>query len=115
MSGRSGFTLVEILVALVVLQLGLLGVAGTLVLASRVLTRARDLEWAVHEVRSVADSLGRFGMAGGGERALDFGRVAWTGTPGSGTVEVRIQAWRAGAALPVVDVIARVPSATPAP
>lgn len=109
MSPIRGFTLAEILVALVVFQVGVLGAGGMLVLAGSVLSRGRDLEWAVQEVRSVADSLGRFGTTGAGARETAFGRVEWDGSSGSLFTEVRIQAWRHGEADPFVDVAARVP------
>lgn len=56
MTGR-GYTLVELLVALVLLQVGILATVGTLVLASRFLTRAELLEWGTAEVQRVLDSL----------------------------------------------------------
>jgi Tfp pilus assembly protein PilV len=89
---RAGFTLVEILVGLVVLEAGLVGAAGMLVLAGRTLNRARDLEWAVLEVRAVADSLVRAGAEASGERATDFGSVLWSVAPGANMTEVQVVA-----------------------
>ena len=72
-----GFTLVEILVALVVLQVGLLGVLGSLVLAARTLTRAEALERAVVELHQVYDSLSSGAAPGEGERTSLAGRLRW--------------------------------------
>lgn len=75
---RSGFTLVEVLVALVVLQVGLLGVVGTLLLASRTLRRAELTEWAVAEVQRTADSLLATGAgSGAGQASSGPGELRW--------------------------------------
>jgi prepilin-type N-terminal cleavage/methylation domain-containing protein len=77
-AGTRGCTLAEVLVALVVLAVGVLGVSGMFFYAAKTMTRARDLEWAVQEVRAVADSLARFGAAGNGGIDARFGRIHWT-------------------------------------
>lgn len=75
---RGGFTLVEVLVALVVLQVGLLGVVATLLVASRTLARAERLEWAVAEAQRAADSLTASGATGGAGRAASGpGELSW--------------------------------------
>lgn len=76
MKAAAGFTLVEVLVALVVLQVGLLGVVGTLLLASRTLGRAEVVEWAVAEVQRAADSLAGT-EPGGGRAASGPGELVW--------------------------------------
>lgn len=75
---RSGFTLVELLVALVIFEVGLLGVVGTLVLASRTVAQASLLERAVGEVESLVDSLSGSPGVGRGERATVGGRISWS-------------------------------------
>jgi prepilin-type N-terminal cleavage/methylation domain-containing protein len=75
--GRTGFTLAEVLVSLVILQVGLLGVAGQIGVAHKLLDRAVRLEWAVAVAESVADSLSRFGYSGEGSIGLAAGRVGW--------------------------------------
>ena len=72
-----GFTLVEVVVALVVLEIGLLGVLGTVLLASRTMTAAEVREGAVLEAQRVADSLGTDGLTGPGARPLPWGRISW--------------------------------------
>lgn len=80
---RSGFTLVEILVALVVLEVGLLGVVATLTLAARILTRAELEEAGTSEVERVLDSLAALGVTPGeGTVPSRWGRVEWTTTTG---------------------------------
>lgn len=88
---RSGFTLVEILVAMVVLQVGLLGVVGTLLLASRTLRRAELMEWAVAEVQRAADSLLATGAgAGAGQASSGPGELRWE-LDGGGRLRVEYQ------------------------
>lgn len=75
---RSGFTLVEVVVALLIFQVGLLGVVGTLVLASRTVGRAVRLEGAVAEVESVLDSLSHVAGRGPGIRQTPGGTLTWS-------------------------------------
>ncbi len=111
MRSRNGFSLAEVLVALTVLEVGLLGAAGTLVLATSVLRQARDVEWAVQGAREVVDSLSLNGVAGAGERDTDFGRIEWSVESAGRLAEVRVQGWRAGQDAPVVDVAALIHAA----
>lgn len=79
-----GFTLVEVVVSLVVLEIGLLAVMGTLLLASRTMTAAETREAAVLEALRVADSLGVVaGPVVPGRHVLPWGGVEWLG-PGVG-------------------------------
>lgn len=70
---RRGFTLVEVVVALVVLELAVLGVLGTLVIASETLRRAERLERATGRAEAVLDSLR--GGASPGDGSATFGDV----------------------------------------
>ena len=80
--------MVEVIVAIVVLEIGVLGVMGTLLLASRTMAAAEVRERAVLEARRVADSLWTEGVLDAGARATDWGEVTWT-SPGEGyAVEV---------------------------
>jgi len=80
-----GFTLVEVLVALVVLEVALLGVVGTLILAARTLTRAELEEAGAAEVERVLDSLVSVGATSGqGAVPSRGGFVRWTRTSGGG-------------------------------
>lgn len=109
MSAR-GFTLVEILVALVVLEVGLLGVVGSLVLAARTLDRAVLLERGVAQVARVHDSLAVSGAAvGSGSFATADGVVTWT-IDGSGRASI---SFARAVGSPLVTIDARLPPAAP--
>jgi type II secretory pathway pseudopilin PulG len=56
-ASRSGFTLLEVVIALLVLEVGVVGLVGSLVLASATLTRAESIERAVATTEGVLDSL----------------------------------------------------------
>lgn len=83
-----GFTLVEVVVALLILEVGLLGVFGMVVLAQRTLAQADAIERGVAELEGLLDSLGVHAAPGGGSRELDVGVVHWSVTA-DGTVTVR--------------------------
>ena len=86
-SGRSrrwrqsvGFSLVEVPVALVVLEVGLLGCAGTLVLAHRHLAAAERMLGATQAASTVVDSLLAEGVSGSGEAVSSWGTLRWSPT-----------------------------------
>lgn len=54
---RRGFTLIEVVMALLVLEVAVLGVLGTLILADRTARRAERLARATGRVEAVLDSL----------------------------------------------------------
>lgn len=73
-----GFTLVEVVVALLLFEVVVLGVVGTLRLAAETLHRAETLERAVVAAQAVSDSLaGADGAVTEGSRAFVGGRVSW--------------------------------------
>lgn len=82
--------MVEVLVALVIFEVGLLGVVGTLVLASRTVTRAVLLERAVGQVESVLDSLAQVPGGGRGHRTVVGGSLSWS-VDADGTTSVTFQ------------------------
>lgn len=88
MSRRGGFTLVEILVAAVVLEVGLLAVLGTSLLARRTLTRADVVERGVAQVERAYDSLTLGWTPGAGRHPADPGWVTWD-VAASGRVRIR--------------------------
>ncbi len=80
---RRGFTLIEVLVALILLEVGLLGVVGTLVLAARTLTRGELEERGIAAVERVLDSLSTAGVSSGeGRVTTPGGEVRWRAAAG---------------------------------
>lgn len=74
---RRGFTLVEVVVALLVVEVGLLGVVGLLVSAQRTLAEAVRREIGVTEVGRVLDSLAAAPGEGAGFRDTAAGTLRW--------------------------------------
>jgi prepilin-type N-terminal cleavage/methylation domain-containing protein len=74
---RRGFTLLEVVVALLVLDVAAVGVAGTLAIASRTLGRAERLEHAVSLAEGVLDSLSRVRGPFSSALPYDGGQVRW--------------------------------------
>lgn len=102
-----GFTLIEVVVALVLLEIGVLGVVGTLVLATRTLTEAEMTTRAAAEAASAADSLASHGFVAAGAAAFPGGTVRWeAAADGTGRVIVVATGARA-------DTLARLEMARP--
>jgi Tfp pilus assembly protein PilV len=76
-SRARGFTLVEVIVALAILEVGLIGCVATLVLSGRLLREARVQHAATQAAAEVADSLLAEGAGGEGARETEWGRVRW--------------------------------------
>jgi prepilin-type N-terminal cleavage/methylation domain-containing protein len=89
--GRGGFTLVELVLALVLLGIGLLGSAALMIHSQGLMRRAETREWAASIALSMADSLARLGTATEGERLHPRGRVAWAAWSESGVLRIRIE------------------------
>jgi len=77
---KNGFSLVELVLALVLFQVGILATAGMVLLAQRNLLRAEVIMKGIFEADLVADSLGRSGENGSGRRRYSWGEVSWTPT-----------------------------------
>jgi Tfp pilus assembly protein PilV len=74
---RAAFTLLEVLVALVILEVCLLGVLGLFTLAARAMARAVLVERAAAELAAVADSLARLVDGESGESRRGEWRITW--------------------------------------
>jgi len=74
----TGFTLVEVLVALVVLEVGFLSAMGVLVSAQRSLASAERLHRATQDAKQLGDSLVRDGAWESGERPTEWGALRWS-------------------------------------
>ncbi len=86
---KGGFTLVELLLALLLLQIGLLATAGMILLAQRSLVRAELVVRATLEAEAVADSLLGEGALGEGALARPWGELRWEpAEEGGGAVRV---------------------------
>ena len=88
MSGRSGFTLLEVVVALVVMEVAVVGMVGSLVLASATMTRAESLERTVATAEGVLDSLVGAASVGADSVAFDGGWVVRWSLDDSGRVSL---------------------------
>jgi Tfp pilus assembly protein PilV len=87
-SQRGGFTLLEVVVALVVLEVAVVGLVGSLVLAAAHLRRAETLEMAAASAEGLLDSLSRADSAAADTFAYSGGTIAWS-VDDSGRVSVR--------------------------
>ena len=74
----TGFTLLEVVVALLLLELAVVGAVGTLAVASRTLAEAEHLERAVMEAEGVLDSLAGVSGAESGSRTFSGGGLEWS-------------------------------------
>jgi Tfp pilus assembly protein PilV len=82
---RSGFTLVEVVVATVVLELGILAALSLVTLAIRATQRAVRTEHLITVLADVADSLAMLDSVPPGRVLRQGVEVRWTGE-GAGTV-----------------------------
>ena len=78
MRSRGGFSLVEVLVALVVFEVGVLGVLAMTLQAQKTLLAAAALESASRAVEWLADSLSFAGWSGPGSIDTQHGLIRWT-------------------------------------
>ena len=73
----AGFTLVEAMLAIVLLSTGLLATAALGIGSLHSWRRAGELTGAVVAAGEIADSLGLFGVSGGGRRQYPWGTLTW--------------------------------------
>lgn len=85
---RRGFTLLEVVVALLLLEVAVLAAAGTLAVSSRMLAEAEQLERAVSAAEGVVDSLAALEFPVGASRPFVGGELEWL-VDASGTVVLR--------------------------
>lgn len=86
-SAAGGFTLVEVVVALLVLEVGVLGALATMVVAAETLRRAQGLERVTGRVEAVLDSLRGGASPDSASVLFDDVRIRWT-VDGDGDVEI---------------------------
>ncbi len=90
MRSRGGFSLVEVMIALVVFEVGLLGVLAMTLQAQKTLLAALALESASRAVEWLADSLSFAGWGGPGSIETEQGLIRWTREAG-GLVTISFQ------------------------
>ena len=89
---RAGFTLIELTIAIVLLAIGLLALAGALARALHVTTEARVRHAALREAEGVADSLS-FARSLEAGSAVAHGIVLdWSAQPCGSTTCARVRA-----------------------
>ena len=72
-----GFTLLEVVIALLVVELAVIAGAGVLVLASTTLTRAERLQRAIASAEAVLDTVVASPVPSGGIAAFVGGELRW--------------------------------------
>ncbi|MDH3271412.1 MAG: prepilin-type N-terminal cleavage/methylation domain-containing protein [Gemmatimonadota bacterium] len=75
---RAGFTLVEVVVALIVLEVAVLGVLGVLAFTAETSRRADQLERATGRVESLLDSLREDATVDSSSLAFGDGGIRWS-------------------------------------
>lgn len=109
-----GFSLLEVMVALVLLQLGLLAVAGMVLVSQQTLNRGDAVLRGTLGAVRLGDSLLRSGEPRGGTREEAFGRLEWEPTgDGEGSIRVRALASEGKDTLAVLRIWPRNPLAPP--
>ena len=96
---RRGHSLIEVLVALVLFEVGLVAVLGLAAAATRLSDATVRLEGALTVAESIADSLLAVGYTGPGERSTPFGVAEW-GPSVDAPVEVTVAGEPDGASDP---------------
>ena len=78
-----GLTLVEVVIALVIVQIGVLGALSSLTLATRTLSEADRLETQIVEMTTALDSLAMVPNPNSGERLSAGGTIRWSTRDGA--------------------------------
>ena len=78
---RSGFTVVELLLALLLLQVGVLATAGLIYLAQQNVRKAEITLRGLTEAQWLSDSLRTQGGTSPGTKRYAWGEVVWTNSP----------------------------------
>lgn len=86
--GRHGSSLLELILALLLFEVGLLAVAGMVLLGQRTLTRAQLTMRGTVAARRVGDSLLATGAMGEGEIARPWGGLRWVAREDGGFIIV---------------------------
>jgi Tfp pilus assembly protein PilV len=90
---RGGFSILEVVVALIVFQVGVLGVAGLVLTGQNSMRRARSILRGTLEATRIGDSVLAAGGDAQGRVSRPWGSLSWAGTE---TGAVRVVALSAG-------------------
>jgi prepilin-type N-terminal cleavage/methylation domain-containing protein len=85
-----GFSLVEVIVAMTLLSIGTLAVAGTGFIAAATFTRAEMQERVLREAENVLDSVVALQASAAGTRRLRGGALSWSASDSAGTVTMQV-------------------------
>jgi prepilin-type N-terminal cleavage/methylation domain-containing protein len=94
MVSRTGFTLPEVMVAMMLLAIGAMGVAATGLLALQAFMRAELQEKALMEGQAVLDSLLALSAHTAGSRAVHGTTISWLPADSAGSVTVTVNLTR---------------------
>ncbi len=94
MVSSKGFSLIEVLIAMTLFSIALLGVAGSAVLAGQVMREAQARERSALEALQVIDSLARVQQPRSGQRTVGRMHLRWivsAPTNGTATIDVTVE------------------------
>lgn len=89
-SARPGFSLTEVIVAMLLLSIAALGLAATALVAVQSFTRAEVQQQVLREAESVLDSLLSLGSNSAGSRSVHTSRLSWTAADSSGAITLTV-------------------------
>ena len=89
-SRSTGFALVELVLALILLSVGLLGSAGLMIHSQALMRRAEVREWAAQTAQTLVDSLAIVGAIGSGGWNAPEGQVTWSTQNAGGVLRIEI-------------------------
>jgi len=98
MSMRAGFGLIELIVALLLISIGVLGLAGTAIVAQRSFNEAALRERSARAAAAVLDSLLHDAAPADGVRIAPGLSLAWSVSQGDGLTHVQLTVTHAGGA-----------------
>ena len=91
MVSRNGFSLIEVLIAMMLFGVALLGVAGSALLAGQVMREAQARERSTIEAMQVIDSLARVQYPVSGQRSVGPMQLRWiVSWPASGPAKIEV-------------------------
>ena len=91
MVSQKGFSLIEVLIAMTLFGVALLGVAGSALLAGQVMREAQVRERSTIEAMQVIDSLARVQYPVSGQRSVGALQLRWiVNWPGSGPARIEV-------------------------